>query len=226
MNRTTASYAHTVAHEISLNTPCAYLDLEFLFSPGELSTVFAADKKKLHSWHLEQLHLQTLCSQLCADVSALSVGRSRPDMQQMTPCILNKHGGEDIDMRAEIEIRHFWVERWSSEINKLQIEANAVVARMQMQKEAKMQKRSNVRMELEERFKMIHLQIPPEAVRRGRLENGYMAKWTWDGHSRLALEKNQKQKWKWTWDGLSSKALKMHAIARNLQKKHTIDRNF
>ena len=182
--------------------------------------MFAADKKKLHSWHLEQLHLQTLCSQLCADVSALSVGRSRPDMQQMTPCILNKHGGEDIDMRAEIEIRHFWVERWSSEINKLQIQANAVVARMQMQKEAKMQTPSYVRMELEKKLREMNKQIPTPHMKRMALEIWDTKKKTWDGHSRLALGKNQKQKWKWTWDGLSSKALKMHAMARNLKKKN------
>lgn len=141
-------------------------------------------------------------------------------MQQMKPSILNKHGGEEIDMRAEIEIRNFWVKMWRRETNKLQIKANAMVVRMLMQKEAKMQKRSNVRMELEERFKKIHLQIPPEAVQRGELEAGYMAKWTWDGLSRNALEKYKKQKWKWTWDSLSSKALKKHAMAGNLKKKN------
>ena len=220
MNPNIPSYMHTVAHENSLNTPYAYLDLNTLFSPEELSIVFSTERRKLHSWHIELLHYETLCSQFHADISALSIGRWRQDMQQMKPSILNKHGGDEIDMRAEIITRKFWVKMWRREINKLQIKANAVVARMQMQKEAKMHKQSYVRVELEDRFKEMNLQIPPLAVQSGKLEPGYIAKWTWDGHSRKALEKYKKQKWKWTWDGLSSNALKKHAIARNFQKKH------
>ena len=182
--------------------------------------MFATDKEKLHSWHLEQLHLQALCSQLCADVAALSVGRSRADMQQMTPCILNKHGQEEIDLRAEIEIRHFWVQMWRREINKLQVKANAVVARMQMQKEVKMQTPSYVRMELEKKLREMNLQIPTPPMKCMALENWDTKKKTWDGISRKELEKNKKQQLKWTWDGLSSKALKKHAIAANLKKKN------
>ena len=166
MNPNKPAYIHTVAHENSLNTAYAYLDLDILFSPEELSMVFPTERRKLHSWHIELLHLETLCSQFHADISALSIDRWRQDMQQMEPSILNKHGGEEMNMRAEIITRKFWVKMWRREIDKLQIKANAVVARMQMQKEAKMHKQSYVRMELQKKFKEMSLEEPTEMILR------------------------------------------------------------